>query len=487
MRIFGGRMSFFKVYFLFEKCRNHGFVLWLFFMINCFLFHPYFFDFTFYEDDWKFMLEFQKIKNGEKNLFSDLMSFHNYHFIPVIKLLYYLMFSCFGYKPWPFHLMLLILYATFCVVLFRLIYRLTIDNKTAFFLSWVFSSTSIFNEAIYWIGGSHFFICAFFFFSSLWLVSRDTFSTRHFFFLAVLYSSALFSFLFGVLIFLFHWGFIFIFSRTQKLQKKQIFLSAVLTLLALGVYMFKIDLWINSNPQISSLYFDIPNFLKTLGFTLKTMMYYVIPSILFREDHFLTMGLPWSLLLSSGFLTFLIYKGKDFNARHRRIAIFLIGFCIFSLFSPFLGRYHQGDLIITWGRYYVFPVISLLLLFSLYFVRFSKQIKSIVIGLLLIPLILKPFLEKKEYFPMYADQVVLQEEMRASLLQFFKIYPQEQTVKLKQKRVRTHFSKELTNKEYFKILLNSEDFNKIHWGKSVSEDYLLFVKENDWKTLLTLL
>jgi len=92
-----------------------------------------------------------------------LLTPHNEHVIPLIKLLYYLFYKNFWVFPQAFHVVIMVLMAGILFLIYQLLLRLTQSPLSAFIGCSVAASTNLMDNAIFIITDTHILFCTFFF------------------------------------------------------------------------------------------------------------------------------------------------------------------------------------------------------------------------------------------------------------------------------------------------------------------------------------
>ena len=379
------------------------------------------------------------------------------------------------------------IYSLFCLCLFGLIFKWTGNFRTSLFFSWFFSATSVFEESIYWVCGSHFLLCGLFFFSSLWILTLEKQGKLTGFLFFFLSLNVFTSVVFGILSLPFYLIFMRYFLTDKRRLKSYFWIAALNVALVVSFYLFRKGLWMHLNGTNYWCVFNFWNFLSSFGFTLKAYAQYFLPSLLFVDDYFVSLALPWVGLLWLLLADFIIRTQQSLEVSEKPLYGFLALFSILSLYVPFAGRYHMGPVVMTWGRYYVFPAACLVLLLSLVFKKISSKRQVLIMGaVLFISLLRLTEIREPAHYPLYSDQICYFKEIRTRLATFLEQHP-GQKFSVREKEIQTRFSSLLNNREWLGILTDPETLKQLEFGLSTSKELSDYARDSGCKDLLDLI
>jgi hypothetical protein len=102
-----------------------------------------------------------------RDLFNYFSNAQGFFYRPLPKLWYFILYSVFWLKPFPYHLLSLILFLVSVICLYLIMLKLKIRNLFAFSFAFLFAVLSVHHENVFWISGQSSLLTAALFFLSL--------------------------------------------------------------------------------------------------------------------------------------------------------------------------------------------------------------------------------------------------------------------------------------------------------------------------------
>jgi len=321
--------------------------------------HPVFFNNEFYGDDLDFLKAFE---SGQFSL-KYMLAPHNEHFMPIFKLLFFMMFKLFGRNLIPCLMLSLILHIVNSFLLFKLSEMLFPKNRwLPFLVAVLFAVNSAYFEVIHWFTIINSAMSLFFLLLTLVLLHRYALEKKDW----LLYSSAVSSFFIpvgfslGLIGIAFIWLYAWLVLKLPKIRIAVPYLIAWSVFLVLyGLFVARVgvvgagSLTLDPLKIVQYVFFGyLGAFLKTMGFSVLVAPYTIVLSVL--------------LTIQFVFVGYFLLLYLFLNRREERIAAGgergILWFCLLSALLCYMAiavtRSSLGvEAFLSWGRYHYFPIL----------------------------------------------------------------------------------------------------------------------------------
>ena len=146
--------------FLYSRIKKIELFLLLILIYAVFMYAPSF-KIPYIDDDCDHIASVSRISDMPAFI-STMLSFQNEHFIPIVKIFYYLCYKFSGASSIPFHAIIILCFLSISGIMYKLLYRLTDSKGAAIFACALFGLSAIYSSSVSIIFCSAILFCIFF-------------------------------------------------------------------------------------------------------------------------------------------------------------------------------------------------------------------------------------------------------------------------------------------------------------------------------------